>query len=87
MKNKGIILGIVIVLIIAIIGVTIYFTSKSIIGNDETNTSNTETETNNEENTIGQGIQDNPDEDNLANIIATPNDNEGDGSTNFQATP
>lgn len=77
-KNKSIIIGIVIIVIIAIIGVSMYFTSKSIIGKNETDEQN---------NTIGQGIQDNPDEDNLANIIATPNENQGDNSSNFKPTP
>ena len=77
-KNKSIIIGIVIIVIIAIIGVNMYFTSKSIIGKNETDEQN---------NTIGQGIQDNPDEDNLANIIATPNENQGDNSSNFRPTP
>lgn len=86
-KNKSIsiIVGTVIIVVIAIIGVSIYFTSKSIIKNNEAN--NTSTESNGDNNIINQGIQDNPEEDNLANIIATPNNNEGDSSPNFQATP
>lgn len=86
MKHKSIILIIVILLAIVlfIAGVTIYFINKSIIQQDLTNTINNETESNNED---YQRIQDNPDEDNLTNVIATPNEDGENSLTNIQATP
>ncbi|MCI8962024.1 MAG: hypothetical protein HFJ18_03780 [Clostridia bacterium] len=86
MKHKSIILIIVILLaiVLSIAGVTIYFISKSIIQQDLTNTINNETESNNED---YQRIQDNPDEDNLTNVIATPNEDGENSLTNIQATP
>ncbi len=87
MKNKSIILMIVIilVLILSITGVTLYFTNKSIIQKDETNINNTES--NNEDEAINHGIQDNPDEDNITNVISTPNENDENTLTNMHATP
>ncbi len=86
MKHKSIILIIVILLaiVLSIAGVTIYFINKSIIQQDLTNTINNETESNNED---YQRIQDNPDEDNLTNVIATPNEDGENSLTNIQATP
>lgn len=86
MKHKSIILIIVILLaiVLSIAGVTIYFINKSIIQKDLTNTINNETESNNED---YQRIQDNPDEDNLTNVIATPNEDGENSLTNIQATP
>ena len=87
MKNKSIILMIVIilVLILSITGVTLYFTNKSIMQKDETNITNTES--NNEDEAINHGIQDNPDEDNITNIISTPNENDENTLKNMHATP
>lgn len=86
-KNKGIIIAVIIILLIVIIGVTMYFTSKSIIKNNETNTTNTETEENSEDDAIEGRIQDNPDEDDVSNVIATPDENEGDSLKNMLTTP
>lgn len=82
MKNKSIILIIVIilVLILSITGVTIYFTTKSILQKDETNITS-------EDDTIDHGIQDNPDEDDITNIISTPDENDDNSLKNMQATP
>lgn len=82
MKHKSIILIIVILLaiVLSIAGVTIYFINKSIIQQDLTNTINNETESNNED---YQRIQDNPDEDNLTNVIATPNEDGENSLTNI----
>lgn len=86
MKHKNIILIIVILLaiVLSIAGVTIYFINKSIIQKDLTNTINNETESNNED---YQRIQDNPDEDNITNVIATPNEDDENSLKNIQATP
>ena len=52
---------------------------------DETNITNTES--NNEDEAINHGIQDNPGEDNITNIISTPNENDENILTNMHATP
>ena len=87
MKNKSIILMIVIilVLILSITGVTLYFTNKSIMQKDETNITNTES--NNEDEAINHGIQDNKGEDNIKKIIYKKNENDENILTNMHATP
>lgn len=73
-NSKGIIIGIIIVLVV-IIGITLFFTTKNIIGNNEANLDNTQIGPHDAEENIPAGN------------IATPTDSESDNATDFKETP